>query len=179
MRLLHFSVLLAVLITTGKWFCSTHTQYCTCTSNCYFIVLSKTVGNGTHQLTNNSRLIEIIEDIQLTQEILKGCDGRDGVTGRDGLPGPPGAPGQDGLDGTNGQKGDKGERGDTTRVAEPSGPLGLDGTNWTERGQGSERRPWSSGTTWSCQWRSNLHTMEEDFMSFYNRNKPCLQWHSC
>ena len=49
--------------------------------------------SGTHQLTNNNSLIRILEDIQLTHELLKGRDGRDGVTGRDGLPGPPGTPG--------------------------------------------------------------------------------------
>ena len=67
-------------------------------------------------------MIRILEDIQLTRELLKGRDGRDGVTGRDGLPGPPGAPGQDGLDGTNGQKGDKGERGDPGVVGPPGPP---------------------------------------------------------
>ena len=51
------------------------------------------VSTGTHQPTNNSRLIRILEDIQLTQELLKGRDGRDGVTGRDGVSGPPGSPG--------------------------------------------------------------------------------------
>ena len=88
----------------------------------FFVWLSKSVPAGTHQLTNNSRLIQIIEDIQLTRELLKGRDGRDGVTGRDGLPGPPGAPGRDGLDGTNGQKGDKGERGDPGVVGPPGPP---------------------------------------------------------
>ena len=143
MRLLHFSVLLAVLITTGKWFCPTHTHntYCTCTTNFCFIVLSKTVCNGTQQLTNNSKLIEILEDIQLTRELLKGRDGRDGVTGRDGLPGPPGAPGRDGLDGTNGQKGDKGERGDTTGVVGPPGAPGLDGTNGQKGDKGVRGDP--------------------------------------
>ena len=41
-------------------------------------------------------MIRILEDIQLTHELLKGRDGRDEVTGlayRDGLPGPPEAPG--------------------------------------------------------------------------------------
>ena len=84
--------------------------------------MGRSVSNGTHQLTNNNSLIRILEDIQLTHELLKGRDGRDGVTGRDGLPGPPGAPGRDGLDGTNGQKGDKGERGDPGVVG-PPGPV--------------------------------------------------------
>ena len=51
--------------------------------------LGRSAPAGLHQLTNNSRWIQIIEDIELTHELLKGRDGRDGVTGRDGLPGPP------------------------------------------------------------------------------------------
>ena len=45
--------------------------------NQFFVGLSTSVPAGTHELTNNSRLIEIIEDIQLSPELLKGRDGRD------------------------------------------------------------------------------------------------------
>ena len=89
----------------------------------YFLLgLSQPVSNGTHQLTNNNILIQVLKDIQRTLKLLRGRDGRDGIDGRDGLPGPPGAPGQDGRDGTNGQKGDKGERGDPGIVG-PPGPV--------------------------------------------------------
>ena len=59
----------------------------------FHLGLGRSVSNGTHQLSNNNSLVRILEDIQLTHELLKGRDGRDGVTGRDGLPGPPGTPG--------------------------------------------------------------------------------------
>ena len=48
----------------------------------YFLLgLGRSVFNGTHQLTNNSTcsLIQILEDIHLTHELLKGRDSRDGL----------------------------------------------------------------------------------------------------
>ena len=85
MGLLHFSVP-AVLIVTGS-----KSDLCVCFWSLdhifnFFVRLSKSVPAGTHQLTNNSRLIQIIEDIQLTHELLKGRDGgRDGCDGVTGV----------------------------------------------------------------------------------------------
>ena len=40
--------------------------------------MGKIVSNGTHRLTSNN--FQILKDIQLTRELLKGCDDRDEVT---------------------------------------------------------------------------------------------------
>ena len=101
MGLLNFSQLsvIAVMIVTGTvhvhvlkyillfFFTSDHTFLTLFTCTFLHIMLSKSASNGTHQLTNKNK---ILENIQLTRELLKG---RDGVSGRDGLPRPPGAPG--------------------------------------------------------------------------------------
>ena len=155
MGLIHFSVL-AILIVTG----SKRTFVFVSTSNHTFLLyvflgLSCLMEHIIWPTTIVWTLNKILEDSQLTHELLKCHDGRDGVTGRDRLPGPLGVPEWNGLDR---KKGDKGEKGVPEVVGPPVPPGPVSG---------------------ACGGATYLRWGRTSCPSIGGASLDCLQWQSC